>query len=150
MTELIRYGKLTKNQLEAFLCRPLLARLATAVPVKGNPGLFQPHNVPVWFEWDGEALYISAFQSTRKAKEVKRNPYIAVLIDVMESIDGVSAVLMEGKSVWIDDPELVQKWSRSVYAKYYPGGVLDAAAESWVVDPENSIIKLIPTKIYTW
>lgn len=150
MAENILYGKLTKTQLDEFLNRPILARLATAVPVKADPGLFQPHNVPVWFLWDGEALYISAFQSTRKVKEVRRNPYIAVLIDVMEAIDGVTGVLMEGKSEWIDDPAQVQHWSRVVYAKYYPDGVLDAAAESWVIDPENSIIKLNPARVYTW
>lgn len=150
MAEEIRYGKLTRTQFEAFLNQAILARLATAVPVKDQPELFQPHNVPVWFYWDGEALYISAFQSTRKVKEVRRNPYIAVLIDVMDAVDGVMGVLMEGKSEWLVDPEPVQHWSRLVYAKYYPNGVLDSAAESWVVDPENSIIKLIPSKIYTW
>ena len=150
MTEEITYGKLTRTQLDAFLCQPILARLATAVPVKDNPNLFQPHNVPVWFAWDDDVLYISAFQSTRKVREVRRNPYIAVLIDVMESVDGVTGVLMEGKSEWIDDPAVVQQWSRAVYARYYPNGVLDTAAESWVIDPENSIIKLMPSKIFTW
>lgn len=150
MTEEITYGKLTKTRLDNFLSQPILARLATAVPVKENPALFQPHNVPVWFVWDGDIMYISAFQSTRKVREVRRNPYIAVLIDVMESIDGVSSVLMEGKSEWIEEPALVQKWSRAVYERYYPDGVLDGAAESWVIDPENSIIRLKPARIYTW
>lgn len=150
MVEEIKYGNLTKMQLDAFLSKPLLARMSTAAPVKENPGLFQPHNVPVWFCWDGEALMISAFQSTRKVREVRRNPYIAVLIDVMDALDGVTGVLMEGKSDWIDDPALVQQWSRAVYERYYPCGKLDSAAESWVIDPDNSIIRLAPSKVYTW
>lgn len=148
--EHVMYGKLTAYQLETFLNIPHLARLATAVPVKDAPEHSQPHNVPVWYIWDGVSLYISAFQSTRKVKEVRKNPYIAVLIDVSQAVDGVTAVLMEGKSEWIDEPEAVQKWSRAIYERYYPDGILDLAAESWVSDPENSIIKLTPSNVYTW
>lgn len=150
MTEEIRYGKLTKTQLDAFLAHPLLARLATAVPSKEDPPQFQPHNTPVWFLWDGASLYISAFTSTRKVKEVRRNPYIAVLIDVMDPIDGVTAVLMEGKAEWIDERQQVMDISREIYTRYMGEGVHDPAPQSWIVDPENSLIKLTPAKIYPW
>jgi general stress protein 26 len=151
MTEEIKYGKLTKAQLDAFLDQAILARLATAVPSKENPALFQPHNTPVWFLWDGESLYISAFTSTRKVKEVRRNPYVAVLIDLPDAIDGVSAVLAEGKSEWITEPAFVQEMSRLIYTRYMgPEGVQAEAPQSWIVDPENSIIKLSPQHVYTW
>jgi nitroimidazol reductase NimA-like FMN-containing flavoprotein (pyridoxamine 5'-phosphate oxidase superfamily) len=144
-------GTHTTEQLNAFLKHPLLARLATAVPAPDDPSQFQPHNVPVWFYWDCESLYISAFQSTRKVKEVRRNPYIAVLIDVNDAMDGVQAVLMEGKSDLILDPAVVQKMSRTIYTRYMgEDGVQDEAPQSWIVDPDNSIIKLTPTKIFTW
>lgn len=151
MTEEIKYGKLTKAQLDAFLENAILARLSTAVPSKEDARFFQPHTTPVWFVWDGESLYISAFTSTRKVKEVRRNPYIAVLIDVAEAIDGVSAVLMEGKSDWLTEPGLVQEMSRIIYTRYMGlEGVQAPAPQSWIIDPENSIIKLTPQNIYTW
>ena len=151
MTEEIKYGNLTKAQLDAFLENAILARLSTAVPSKADPRFFQPHTTPVWFVWDGASLFISAFTSTRKVKEVRRNPYVAVLIDVPEALEGVSAVLMEGKSEWITDPATVQELSRVIYTRYMgPQGVLAPAPQSWIVDPENSIIKLAPKNIYTW
>jgi len=150
MTDEVLYGKLTQHQLDAFLEKPLLARLSTAVPSKEDPSQFQPHNTPVWFMWDGRSLYISAFTSTRKVKEVRRNPYIAVLIDVKDSVDGVTAVLMEGRAVWHTEPEFVQDMSREIYTKYMGLGVNDPAPQSWIIDPENSIIELTPQKIYTW
>lgn len=150
MTENIMYGKLTKTQLDAFLENAILARLSTAVRSKEDPAQFQPHVTPVWFYWDGESLYISAFTSTRKVKEVRRNPFIAVLIDLMEPIDGVTAVLMEGRCDWITGTELVQEMSRVIYTRYMGEGVNAEAPQSWIVDPENSIIKLTPAKIYTW
>jgi general stress protein 26 len=151
VTEEIRYGKLEKGQLDDFLSRPILARLATSAPSKDDPNLYQPHNTPVWFHWDGGSLYISAFTSTRKVKEVRQNPFIAVLVDVEEAIDGVSAVLMEGRCEWIQDTELVQAMSRRIYTHYMgEEGVQAKDPQSWIEDPENSIIKLTPTGIYTW
>src|SRR5690349_10616941 len=118
MTEDIRYGKLTKAQLDDFLSRPTLARLATSAPSKEDPSLRQPHITPVWFRWDGTSVYISAFTSTRKVKEARRNPFIAVLVDVEPVIDGVSVVLMEGRCEWIQEPEFVQEMSRRIYTAY--------------------------------
>ncbi|HEY3343427.1 MAG TPA: pyridoxamine 5'-phosphate oxidase family protein [Anaerolineaceae bacterium] len=151
MTDEIRYGKLTQDQLDTFLSRPILARLATAVPSKEDPRLFQPHNTPVWFLWDGISLCISAFTSTRKVKEVRQNAYIAVLVDVEKAIDGVRAVLMEGQCEWILEPGIVQEMSRRIYTLYLgEDGVQAEDPQSWIVDPENSIIKLTPSRIYTW
>lgn len=151
MAETTLTGKLTKTDIDSFLANKWMARLATAVPSKENPAFFQPHNVPVWFHWDGESLYISAFQSTRKVKEVKRNPYIAVIIDLPEAVDGAQAVLMEGKSELILASDLVQEMSRIIYTKYMgPEGVKDPAPQSWIIDPENTIIKLTPARIFTW
>ena len=67
---------LAREWVQKLLAEPLLARLGTA-----NPETAQPHVTPVWFAWDGERLYISAFISTRKAREVSENPRISVLID---------------------------------------------------------------------
>lgn len=149
--EMIDTGKFSKTQVDEFLSKPLLARLSTAVPRKDNINSYQPHTTPVWFYWDGESLYISAFQSTRKVKEVKRNPYIAVLIDVPEAIDGVTAILFEGRAELILNPQFVNKISRVIYTRYMGDvGVIDPAPQSWMVDPDNSIIKLTPTKLFTW
>jgi hypothetical protein len=39
-----------------FLERTLLARMGAA-----NPRTLQLHITPVWYEWDGECVWISAF-----------------------------------------------------------------------------------------
>jgi nitroimidazol reductase NimA-like FMN-containing flavoprotein (pyridoxamine 5'-phosphate oxidase superfamily) len=151
MAEETKTGKLSLAQINAFLEAPRMARLATAVPVRADPGFSQPHNVPVWYQWDGTSLWISAFQSTRKVKEVVRNPYIAVLIDVENAVDGATAVLMEGRCNLILEPAIVQEKSRLIYTRYMgEEGVKEAAPQSWIVDPENAIIQLIPQKIFTW
>lgn len=129
--------------VQAFLAQPILARLGTA-----NPHTAQPHVTPVWFEWDGEFLNISAFISTRKGREVSRNPQISVLIDVDKP---TQAVLFEGKAEVISEPALVAPLAESIYARYVgTEGVKEDTYQSWVHDPENRIIRLKPERVYTW
>ena len=143
--------KFEQAQIEAFLAQSLNARLATAVPRRDEPAYAKPHNVPVWFLWDGEALWISAFQSTRKLKEVLRNPYVSILIDVEQAYQGVTAILFEGKAEVILESEIVQDMSTRIYTKYMgEEGVKAAAPQSWIIDPENAIIRLCAQKVFTW
>lgn len=131
-----------KDKMEALLARPLLARLGTA-----NPRTLQPHVVPVWFGWDGFSLYISAFASTRKVKDLRKNPRCSVVVDTSE--DG--AVLLEGVAELITDPAVVAPKSLEIYSRYLgPEGVKAADPQSWIVDPENTIIMLVPQKVFVW
>jgi nitroimidazol reductase NimA-like FMN-containing flavoprotein (pyridoxamine 5'-phosphate oxidase superfamily) len=129
--------------VKEFLARPLLARLGTA-----NPKNAQPHVTPVWFEWDGECLYISAFVSTRKGKEVTANQRISVLIDVDNP---TFAVLLEGRAEVLTEPTEVARRSESIYTRYVgEQNVKGDPYQSWAHDPENRIIKLRPAQAYAW
>jgi len=138
--------KLRRPEFQKFLAQPHLARLGTS-----NPRTNQPHVVPVWYEWDGESIYISAFVSTRKVRDIYRNRRISVLVDIAEKDGATMAVLFEGAAEIIENPALVQKWATSIYTRYLgPEGVLAEDPQSWIVDPENRIIKLTPEAVYTW
>jgi nitroimidazol reductase NimA-like FMN-containing flavoprotein (pyridoxamine 5'-phosphate oxidase superfamily) len=135
-----------QTQIEALLNDVVLARLATT---KNN----QPHVVPVWFLWDGQSVWISAFTSTRKVKELLKNPRCAVLIEPKELETGkIQAVLFEGTADLIDQPRaLVEEMSLQIYTRYLgPEGVLTSDPQSWIHDPENRIIKLTPENTYSW
>jgi general stress protein 26 len=130
---------LNKPWVAELLGQPILARLGTA-----NPKTLQPHVVPVWFEWDGESLWISAFESTRKVKDVQRNRRISVLVD---TLDPSHAVLFEGVVELISDPAVVASRSKSIYTRYLGAeGVKEPDPASWIDDPENRILKLTPEK----
>jgi len=129
--------------VQDLLSRPLLARLGTASPKSA-----QPHVTPVWYEWDGEYLFISAFISTRKGREVSANPLISVLIDTDHP---TRAVLLEGAAEVWDDPDRVVPRAESIYARYVGAeGVKEDTYQSWVHDTENRIIALKPTHVYAW
>lgn len=134
---------LAREWVQKLLAEPLLARLGTA-----NPGTAQPHVTPVWFAWDGERLYISAFISTRKAREVSENPRISVLIDTNEP---TRAVLLEGVAEMVAGTGEVARISEWIYARYVgEGGVQKDPYAGWARDPENRIIQLRPEKVFAW
>ncbi len=136
--------------INALLDDAVLARLATA-----DPRSLQPHVVPVWFLWDGTSIWISAFESTRKLKELLRNPRCAVLIEAKEpgkEPGKLEAVLMEGTAEVIEMPrELVREKSIEIYTRYMgPQGVLGEEPQSWSRDPENRLVKLTPEMTRAW
>jgi general stress protein 26 len=136
-----------RELIEAVLAEPVLARLATT-----NPKTLQPHVVPVWFAWDGESVWISSFVSTRKIRELKKNPRGAVLIESKQEGGKLQAVLLEGPVELVTEPrQLVSEIASRIYIRYLgPEGIRDDQPQSWLKDPENLLIKLTPEKIMSW
>ena len=141
--------KLTEEKrkfINAFLSEPLIARLATA-DKKG-----QPHVVPVWFAWDGSALWVSAFSSTRKVRDLEENPLISVAIDETRPDGTTLAVILEGRAELLRGPaDFLRRQFTWIYARYVgEDRVHEAKYQKWIDDPENTLIKLSPTKVFTW
>jgi hypothetical protein len=135
-----------KDLILALLDQPVLARLGTA-----NAKTLQPHVVPLWFLWDGDNLWISAFSSTRKVKDLESNPRAAVLIEPKEP-DKLQGVLFEGPVDVLAGPRgLVRDISLKIYTRYMgEEGVQAAEPQSWSVDPENRLVRLAPRKVFAW
>ena len=132
--------------VDAFLARALIARMATA----GADG--RPHVVPVWYAWDGAALWISSFVSTRKIRQLRENPYLSVTVDVSGAGEKTSGVILEGVVELVTEPrELVASHSTWIYERYLgETGVLAEEPQSWIHDPENLLIKLTPQEFFLW
>ncbi len=66
---------LTREEIDAFLRAPWVARLACLRP-DGTP-----HVVPVWHEWDGEGFYVVAWQGSLWGEYLIQNPLLSLSID---------------------------------------------------------------------
>ncbi|MCX7756461.1 MAG: PPOX class F420-dependent oxidoreductase [Anaerolineales bacterium] len=133
-------------EAQAFLARPLLGRLATASPDG------QPHVVPVWFLWEDGCVWVSSFQSTRKVIDLQNNPQCAIVVDIEQGQEPLSAVVIEGHAELIRAPfSEVRQRAQRIYAKYLGAeGVLAAEPQSWLDSPENLLIKITPKRVKTW
>lgn len=137
---------LNQEWVKKYLAQPLIARMATC-----DPRNLQPHVVPVWYEWDGEALWISSFRSTRKIREIMRNPLISVVVDTDQPGKAANGVVFEGKAEMISERVVVEPRATSIYTRYLgTDGVLAAEPQSWIHDAENLIIRLKPERVSAW
>lgn len=135
-----------QSLIDAFLNAAHIARLATADAAGA------PHVVPVWYGWDGSALWISSFANTRKIAHLEHNPALSVAVDIVEPDGTTRAVILEGNAELIRQPrEFVYQHTTWIYTRYLgPKGVLAADPQSWIVDPLNLLIKLVPQHISAW
>jgi len=136
----------TQTFVNDFLTPARIARMATA------DKLGQPHVVPVWYAWDGKSIWISAFSSTRKVKDLEENPLISIAVDEASEDDHASAVILEGNAELLHEPRaFIEKQFYWIYARYVGDeGIWGKAPEEWIKDPLNTLIKLTPKKIWTW
>lgn len=147
MSDEIESGTMPPEMLAEFLDQPLLARLATV-----SSGSGQPHVVPVWYLWDGESIWISSFRSTRKIRDLQKNPRCSIVIDTARSGQENQAVIFEGQAELVCEPaDFLQDLTRRIYTRYLgPEGVLAPDPQSWIKDPENLLIRLKPGFMKSW
>ncbi len=132
--------------INELLNKTLIARIATVDQQD------RPHVVPVWYGWDGECLWISAYSSTHKVRNIEKNPWISVVIDTTTNHLDNQAVVLEGRAELVREPrEFLREKFTWIYTRYLgEEGVLAKDPQEWIQDPENLLIKLKPEKITSW
>lgn len=132
---------MSQKELNEFLARPILARIAT-VRANGSPQL-----VPMWFLYKDGVIYMSTRTHAAKVEHIKKNPRVAVLIDEMVaplknkvvSIEGTAEILTTG----------VKEMTTKIYHKYMgvEGAKTPQAQQS--INTPRVILKITPKKIET-
>jgi nitroimidazol reductase NimA-like FMN-containing flavoprotein (pyridoxamine 5'-phosphate oxidase superfamily) len=77
-----------------------------------------PEAVPVWFVWDGEAVYFTTKTDSRKARAIAREPAV-----VLHNGDGADPIILKGRAEVVDDDEELAR--------------VDAAYRERYVDPHS-------------
>jgi PPOX class probable F420-dependent enzyme len=130
---------MTKEELQAFLARPLVARLATVRP-NGTPQI-----VPMWFLYEDGVMYMSTRTSAAKVKHLHKNPRVAVVVDEMVAPLKNKVVTLEG-TVEMQTTG-VKEVTTKIYHKYLgPEGAATPAAQQSINTP-RVILKITPRKI---
>ena len=137
-------GVLDPAQLARLLARPALGRLATIDP-DGYPAV-----VPVWFEWDGAALWIVARARARYVGDIRRDPRVALSIvdpddpDVRVHVRGRAAIVagpgpLEGETLAL---------ARRLAERYEGPAGLDYIdrSRSW----PRCLIRIDPDRLTSW
>jgi PPOX class probable F420-dependent enzyme len=130
---------MTKEEMQAFLARPLVARLAT-VRTNGSPQI-----VPMWFLYEDGVMYMSTRTYAAKVKHLQKNPRVAVVVDEMVAPLKNKVVTLEG-TVEMQTTG-VKEMTTKIYHKYVgiEGAATPVAQQS--INTPRVILKITSKKI---
>jgi PPOX class probable F420-dependent enzyme len=104
------------EDVRALLRAPNIAHVATIQPDGG------PHAVPVWIGTDGDRLLFLAAPGSRKARNIERDPRVAISVhdhekpNVMAHVRGRVVEVVDGDAGW----EIIDRLSEGYLGEPYP------------------------------
>ena len=128
---------------DAFLGEERTCRVASV----GSDG--QPHNTPLWFVWDGAALWLYSVVKSQRWVDLQRDARVSVVVDTghdfgelrgVELLGSVEVVGDVPRSV-APDPSLASP--ERLFGKKYTGGAFTA-------DGRHAWLRLAPDKLVSW
>ena len=87
--------KLSQSEINAFLDGVHIARVATTRPDG------RPHIAPVWYLWEDNTFYFESESRTVKVENLKKNPNIAIVVDITTGGLRLKYVILEGRAEFI-------------------------------------------------
>ena len=154
---------MSADELTSFLDEQRTCRFATT----GPDG---PHVAPVWFVWDGQALWVYSLTRSQRWANLARDPRVAVVVDDGHHYHELHGVEIEGEATVVGPvpragdedprpPELAEP-ERLMAAKYFgpaslaaSGGGASLAADGapgMVHDGRHAWLRITPDKIVSW
>jgi len=139
---------MSADELTSFLGEQRTCRFATT----GPDG---PHVAPVWFVWDGQALWVYSLTRSQRWANLARDPRVAVVVDDGHHYHELRGVEVEGEAVMVGPvprtggedqpaPELAEP-ERLMAAKYFGD-----AAQGMVHDGRHAWLRITPDKMVSW
>ena len=137
---------MTAEELTSFLGEQRTCRFATT----GPDG---PHVAPVWFVWDGQALWVYSLTRSQRWANVSRDPRVAVVVDDGHHYHELHGVEIEGEATVVGPvprtgdedprpPELAEP-ERLMAAKYF-------GQPEMTHDGRHAWLRITPLKIVSW
>jgi hypothetical protein len=135
---------MSPEELDAFLAEERTCRVATV----GADG--RPHNTPLWFVWDGDALWLNSIVKSQRWTDVARNPSVSVMIDAGHGYTELRGAELLGSLEPVGDaPRTATVDARleapeRLFAEKYTG------TANFQPDGRHGWLRLIPEKIVSW
>jgi hypothetical protein len=133
---------MSKEELDEFLTSERTCRVATSSPDG-------PHNTPLWFIWDGEAMWFTSLVRSQRWTDMERDPRVAVVVDAGHEYGELRGAELKGKVEPVGEaprtgepnPEL-EKIEALIADKYFGGAYGHDGRHAW--------LRLVPEKITSW
>jgi PPOX class probable F420-dependent enzyme len=127
-----------EQELEEFLRQPNIAVIATA----SKSG--RPHAVPIWYSYEDGVVYMHADESSRKYRDLRENPRVAVTVDTKTAPYKCAVLYGEVEMEVREDAERTKRMA----IKYLGERIGTRYAEQ--AAGETVVISLKPSRIVSW
>jgi Pyridoxamine 5'-phosphate oxidase len=138
-------------ELDAFLGEEYTCRVAS---VKRDG---RPHVAPLWYVWDGKALWLNSIVASQRWTDLQHNPNISVVIDAgteyfeLRGAELSGHVAIVGEVPRVGEPnDVLTVPERLFAAKYSPGFVDDAGQPQMRYDKRHAWLRLVPERVVSW
>jgi PPOX class probable F420-dependent enzyme len=134
---------MAREELDTFLREERTCRVATVGP-DGAPNV-----APLWFVWDGSALWLNSLVRSQRWTNLQRDARVAVAVDAGVEFAELRGVELAGKAEVVGDvprgsdadPELTTP--EKLFADKYSNG-------TFVADGRHAWLRIRPEKITSW
>jgi len=134
---------MSPEEVDAFLAEERTCRVASV----GADG--RPHNSPLWFVWDGEALWLNSIVRSQRWTDLQRDPRVSVVVDAGHAFTELRGVELLGSVATVGDvprssaPEPAVEAAEQLYGQKYANGTFRA-------DGRHAWLRLTPDKLVSW
>ena len=134
---------MAKDELDAFLADERMCRLGSV------DGEGAPHVSPLWFVWDGSALWLHSVVKSQRWVNLMRDPRVSVAVDggvgygELRGVELLGRVEVIGDVPRGDEPNPDTATPEQLWAGKYTGGVFRS-------DGKHAWLRLAPEKIVSW
>ncbi len=135
---------MSAEELDAFLGEERTCRVAT-VTHDGTP-----HVSPLWYVWDGSALWLSSLVGAQRWTDIGRNPAASVVVDAGHDYGELRGAELSGRFEVVGDvprtdaPDPVLEGIEAAFAQRYTG------SSTFQPDGRHAWLRLVPDKIVSW
>ena len=138
---------MTKDEIDAYLGSARTCRVGTV----GADGA--PHVSPLWFVWDGEALWLNSIVKSQRWTDVMRDPRVSIAVDGGEEFMELHGVEIKGRA------EAVGEVPRAPHPDTKPDPAVDEAERlfgdkyvggTFISDGRHAWLRITPEKIVSW
>lgn len=131
------------EELDEFLRTERTCRVASV----GADG--RPHNTPLWFVWDGEALWLNSLVRSQRWTDLQRDPRVSVVVDAGEDYSELRGAELLGTVEQVGDAPRTEAANaeleapEQLFGDKYTGG-------TFFVDGAHAWLRLRPEKVASW
>jgi Pyridoxamine 5'-phosphate oxidase len=135
---------MSPEELDAFLAEERTCRVAT-VNAEGRP-----HNTPLWFVWDGTALWLNSIVKSQRWTDIARNANVSVMVDAGHDFGELRGAELVGRLVAVGeiprttDPDAELAEPERLFAVKYSG------SSTFQADGRHAWLRLVPEKVVSW